>query len=214
VRSKQRNHGKHPIVRACPKSGRFRNWLGGESVSSARSGSYSHFDAAKLLNPQILGTLLVCCPPLEGSPVRYAASRKVRDSFFGFLSLANIHKLCVNTPHANASSRWSNPLARIGRPRNPCLRMPIRASVRACRRCNRANFLPFILRLNSAGCRGHSPSKVPPSLRVRLLEALANPRSVTTAPTWCPVASHTRNRLPNKSCYRPEQTPGKIRSPE
>ena len=68
-------------------------------------GSYSHFDAEKLLNPQIVETPLERFSPLEGSRVRYAASRSVRDSFLVFFSLANIHKLCVNTPHAKASSR-------------------------------------------------------------------------------------------------------------
>ena len=37
--------------------------------------------------------------------------------FLIFRSLANIHRLCVNTPQAKASSRRSNLLARIGRPR-------------------------------------------------------------------------------------------------
>ena len=107
----------------------------------------------------------------------YAAWRKTAGFLLTLRNRANIHRLCVNTPQAKASFRCSAPLARIGRPRNPCLRIPIRPSVCARRRWRRANLAPFMRRRNSAGFRGHSPSKVPPALSVRLLSAVAKPRS-------------------------------------
>src|SRR5258707_251906 len=98
-------------------------------IGEVLRGSYSHLAARKFLKPQFLETPHLSCLPQWASSTRYAACCNARDFFLVFFNLANIHKLCVNTPHANASSRWSNPLARIGRPRNPCLRIPIRASV-------------------------------------------------------------------------------------
>ena len=87
------------------------------------------FVAEKLLNPKFWRHPFCWSYVGRVFGLGYAAAGSGRGFLPAFFILANIHKLCVKTPQARASSRWANPLARIGRPRKFCLRMPIRASV-------------------------------------------------------------------------------------
>jgi hypothetical protein len=117
------------IIELVPKVGLFEFW---SAARRRRGGGLHGIHATALRNSGIYGWrrhLFCLCHRLRILRVRYAASRSGTDFFLVFLILANIHRLCVNTPHANASSRCSNPLARIGRPRKLSFRRPIRPSV-------------------------------------------------------------------------------------
>lgn len=129
---------------------------------------------------------------------RYAALR--RGCALLFLRRANIHRLCVNTPQASASSRWINPLARIGRPKNPRCTMLIRASVCDRRFCIRTNRLFFMRFLRRSGLFGQMPSKISVAFNPMVLAWLANPRSAPTADTFRSNPATTRSKLSTNKC--------------
>src|ERR1017187_8426553 len=97
-------------------------------------------------------------------------------------------RLCVSTFHATSRSWFACPLLNNGLPRNPFLKIAIRASVCERRFCNSTNFPSFIRFFSSSGAFGQIALYIPPFSNISRFGWLSKPRSPDTAPIEGPPA--------------------------
>src|ERR1017187_4930703 len=153
---------------------------GGHSILPARAISY--FQAYGSLSPRFRLFFFRVEPDAQlalASARSFALARGRR---------AITQRLCVSTFHATSRSWFACPLLNNGLPRNPFLKIAIRASVCERRFCNSTNFPFFIRFFSSSGAFGQIALYIPSFSNISRFGWLSKPRSPYTAPIEGPPA--------------------------